>query len=108
MAAGSTPPSPYLDVIRDRVLVYDGATGTWLQEQGLTADDFGGEDLEGCNEILVDTRPALIRRMHAEYFAAGADAVETNSFGVLRRAAGRVRPGRPHPGAQPQGRVARP
>ena len=75
------PPSSYLDVIRDRVLVYDGATGTWLQEQDLTADDFGGEALEGCNEILVDTRPELIRQMHSEYFAAGADAVETNSFG---------------------------
>jgi 5-methyltetrahydrofolate--homocysteine methyltransferase len=74
----------YLDVIRDRVLVYDGATGTWLQEQGLTADDFGGPELEGCNEVLVDTRPELIQRMHAEYLAAGADAVETDSFGSLR------------------------
>lgn len=41
----SAPTSPYLDVIRDRVLIYDGATGTWLQEQALTADDFGGEAL---------------------------------------------------------------
>ena len=73
--------SPYLDLIARRVLVYDGATGTWLQEQELTAEDFGGEALEGCNEILVDTRPELVRRMHAEYFAAGADAVETNTFG---------------------------
>jgi 5-methyltetrahydrofolate--homocysteine methyltransferase len=81
MAAASS--SPYLDAIRERVLVYDGATGTWLQEQGLTADDFGGEALEGCNEILVDTRPDLIRRMHAEYLAAGADAVETDTFGAF-------------------------
>jgi 5-methyltetrahydrofolate--homocysteine methyltransferase len=79
MAVSSS--SSYLDVVRDRVLVYDGATGTWLQEQGLTADDFGGEALEGCNEILVDTRPELIHRMHSDYLAAGADAVETNSFG---------------------------
>jgi 5-methyltetrahydrofolate--homocysteine methyltransferase len=73
--------SSYLDVVRERVLVFDGATGTWLQEQGLTADDFGGPELEGCNEILVDTRPELIGQMHREYFEAGADAVETNSFG---------------------------
>jgi 5-methyltetrahydrofolate--homocysteine methyltransferase len=75
--------SPYLRAARERVVVYDGATGTWLQEQGLTADDFGGPDLEGCNEILVDTRPELIRQMHAEYLAAGADAVETDTFGAF-------------------------
>ncbi|MFZ4517985.1 MAG: methionine synthase [Microthrixaceae bacterium] len=79
--APARPSSPYLDLITQRVLVYDGATGTWLQEQDLTADDFGGEALEGCNEILVDTRPELVRRMHAEYLAAGADAVETDTFG---------------------------
>jgi len=76
-----TSRSLYLETIARKVLVYDGATGTWLQEQHLTEDDFGGPDLEGCNEILVDTRPELIRQMHSEYFAAGADAVETNSFG---------------------------
>jgi 5-methyltetrahydrofolate--homocysteine methyltransferase len=73
----------YLDAIRDRIVVFDGATGTWLQGQGLTADDFGGAHLEGCNEVLVDTRPELIAQMHREYFEAGADVVETDSFGSL-------------------------
>ena len=80
--------SAYLDQIRDRVLVFDGATGTWLQRQDLTADDFGGPELEGCNEVLVDTRPDLIARMHREYLEAGADAIETNSFGSLRATLG--------------------
>lgn len=71
----------YLERAQQRVLVYDGGTGTWLQEQGLTAEDFGGEHLEGCNEILVDTRPDVIERLHREYLEAGADCIETNSFG---------------------------
>ena len=52
-----------------------------LQQLGLTVDDFGSEVLEGCNEILCVTRPELIRQMHIDYFEAGADVVETNSFG---------------------------
>ena len=75
------PAHPYLRTLTERVVVFDGGTGTWLQEQGLTADDFGGPDLEGCNEILVETRPDVIRRLHAAYFDAGADAVESNTFG---------------------------
>ena len=67
--------------IAERVLVLDGATGTWLQAQDLGPDDFGGPDLEGCNEILVDTRPDLVRAMHRDYLAAGADIIETNTFG---------------------------
>ena len=79
-ATRSSAPS-YLEVVRNKVVIFDGATGTWLQERDLTADDFGGPDLEGCTDILVDTRPDLIRQMHSEYFAAGADVVETDSFG---------------------------
>ncbi len=75
------PAHPYLRTLTERVVVFDGGTGTWLQEQGLTADDFGGPDLEGCNEILVEIRPDVIRRLHAAYFDAGADAVESNTFG---------------------------
>ena len=75
-------PSPtYLDVVQQKVVLFDGATGTWLQGHDLTADDFGGPALEGCNEILVDTRPQLIEQMHREYLEAGADVVETNTFG---------------------------
>ena len=69
------------EVLAERILVVDGATGTWLQGQNLSAADFGGPELEGCNENLVFTRPDLVRRMHEEYFSAGADMVETDTFG---------------------------
>ncbi|MDZ7933261.1 MAG: homocysteine S-methyltransferase family protein [Rhodococcus sp. (in: high G+C Gram-positive bacteria)] len=68
-----------LDAISRRVVIGDGAMGTMLQDADLTLDDFLG--LEGCNEILNDTRPDVLREIHREYFAAGADAVETNTFG---------------------------
>jgi len=64
-----------------RILVLDGAMGTLIQSQSLKAADFGGAQYEGCNEHLVLTRPELIEQMHADYFAAGADIVETNTFG---------------------------
>ena len=69
------------EVLADKILVLDGATGTWMQAQNLTAEDFGGPELEGCNENLVVTRPDVVRRMHLDYFAAGADMVETDTFG---------------------------
>jgi 5-methyltetrahydrofolate--homocysteine methyltransferase len=75
--------SEFLATLPERVLVFDGAFGTWVQDQGLGPDDFGGAALEGCNERLVLTRPDLIRRMHAEYFDAGVDAVETATFGAF-------------------------
>jgi 5-methyltetrahydrofolate--homocysteine methyltransferase len=73
--------SDFLELVNQRVVVYDGATGTWLQGQDLTADDFGGDALEGCNELLGVTRPDVISRLHAAYFDVGADVVETNTFG---------------------------
>jgi 5-methyltetrahydrofolate--homocysteine methyltransferase len=69
------------ELLAERILVLDGATGTWMQAQDLTAADFGGSELEGCNENLVITRPDVVRRMHADYLAAGADIVETDTFG---------------------------
>ncbi len=75
---------PYLDAVRDRVVVFDGASGTWLQEQDLSMEDYGTPELEGCPEILNETRPDLIATMHREYLEAGADVVETNSFGGMR------------------------
>ena len=73
------------DLLREqldhRVLCLDGATGTYLQNVHLTAEDFGGEDLEGCNENLVITRPDVILGMHQTYLACGADIVETDTFG---------------------------
>ena len=69
--------STFLDAVRSRVVIYDGATGTWLQEQGLTAEDFGGAEFEGCNEMLGVTRPDVIERFHRTYFELGVDVVET-------------------------------
>lgn len=71
--------SALLDALKQRVVIGDGAMGTMLQAADLTLDDFLG--LEGCNEILNDTRPDVLKDIHRAYFAAGADAVETNTFG---------------------------
>jgi 5-methyltetrahydrofolate--homocysteine methyltransferase len=71
----------YLDAVAERVVIYDGAFGTYIQALDLSADDFGGPDLEGCNEHLVLTRPQVIAAMHDAYFASGADVVETATFG---------------------------
>jgi 5-methyltetrahydrofolate--homocysteine methyltransferase len=68
-------------LLSERVLVLDGAMGTMLQQCDLTAADFGGAALEGCNENLVRTRPDVVLDIHRKYFLAGADIVETNSFG---------------------------
>jgi 5-methyltetrahydrofolate--homocysteine methyltransferase len=75
--------SEFLAALRERVLIFDGAFGTWVQAQDLTPDDFGGPALEGCNEHVVLTRPDVIRRMHSEFLAAGVDAVETATFGAF-------------------------
>jgi len=75
--------SPYLEALKKRVLIYDGAMGTELQKETLTAEDYGGPAFEGCPEILNVTRPDVIRRIHQRYLEAGADVIETNSFGVM-------------------------
>ena len=72
--------SPYLAALRDRVLVFDGAMGTSLQELDPTADDFGGRDLEGWIDGLCFHAPHLVRSVHRGFLEAGADVVETNSF----------------------------
>ena len=69
------------DALATRILVLDGAMGTMLQDRNLTAADFGGASLEGCNEYLVKTRPDVIGDIHRAYLNAGSDIVETNSFG---------------------------
>jgi 5-methyltetrahydrofolate--homocysteine methyltransferase len=71
----------YLERLREKVIVFDGATGSNLQLRNLTADDFGGPELEGCNEFLVATRPDVIADLHASFFAVGVDVVETDTFG---------------------------
>ncbi|ESA33246.1 methionine synthase [Leptolyngbya sp. Heron Island J] len=63
------------------VIIFDGAMGTNLQSQNLTAEDFGGAAYEGCNEYLVITKPEAVAKVHRDFLAAGADVVETDSFG---------------------------
>ncbi len=68
-------------LLAERIIVFDGAMGTQIQARKLGPADFGGEAYEGCNEHLNLTRPDVIGSIHAAYFDAGADVVETNSFG---------------------------
>jgi 5-methyltetrahydrofolate--homocysteine methyltransferase len=69
------------ELLRERILVLDGAMGTMLQQRNLTAADFGGPHLEGCNENLVMTRPDVVLDIHRKYLEAGSDIIETDSFG---------------------------
>ena len=68
--------------LRERVLIFDGATGTWMQDRDLSLDDY--QVKEGCNELLVLSRPQVIREIHASFLEVGCDAVETNTFGASR------------------------
>ena len=84
----ATPAKPYrarskllIDTLASRILVLDGAMGTALQDKNLTAKDFGGDALEGCNENLILTRPDVISDIHENYLKSGCDIVETNTFG---------------------------
>jgi 5-methyltetrahydrofolate--homocysteine methyltransferase len=72
----------YLDVLRERVLIFDGAMGTSIQGFNLAAADFGGK--EGCNDYLSITRPDVIEQIQADYCRAGVDVLETNSFQASR------------------------
>src|SRR5690349_5611268 len=69
------------ELLSQRILVLDGAMGTMLQQRNLSAADFGGPALEGCNENLVHTRPDVVLDIHRKYLEAGADVIETDSFG---------------------------
>lgn len=68
-----------LDRLKEKILILDGAMGTQIQARGPSLEDFGG--LEGCNEYLVITRPKLIQDIHSVYLKAGADVIQTNTFG---------------------------
>ncbi|MDQ0875370.1 5-methyltetrahydrofolate--homocysteine methyltransferase [Paenibacillus sp. V4I3] len=74
--------TPIQEQLKKKIMILDGAMGTMIQQENLTADDFGSDDLDGCNEILCVTRPDVIRKIHEAYFAAGADMIETNTFGT--------------------------
>jgi 5-methyltetrahydrofolate--homocysteine methyltransferase len=69
----------FLDYARERLVLFDGGMGSQIQARGLSLDDFWGQ--ENCSEVLNLSRPDLVREIHAAYLAAGADAIETNSFG---------------------------
>src|SRR5579863_10554314 len=69
------------DALATRILVLDGAMGTMLQQRELTTADRGGAVLQDCPEYLVKSRPDVIRDIHRAYLAAGADIIETNTFG---------------------------
>ncbi|MCO4782183.1 MAG: methionine synthase [Candidatus Cloacimonetes bacterium] len=70
-----------LNLMKQKVLLIDGAMGTCIQGFDLKPEDFGHEDLDGCNENLNLTKPEIIQDIHEQYFRAGSDIVETNSFG---------------------------
>jgi len=72
--------SLFLETLKDRIIVFDGAMGTNLQVQNLTLDDFGGLRFEGCNENLLVTRPDAVEKVHSGFLEVGCDVVETNSF----------------------------
>jgi 5-methyltetrahydrofolate--homocysteine methyltransferase len=65
------------------VIVFDGAMGTNLQTQNLTAEDFGGAEYEGCNEYLVHSKPEAVAQVHRDFLTAGADVIETDTFGAM-------------------------
>ena len=69
-------------LLKERILVVDGAMGTSIQDRNLGPDDFGGPEYEGCNEYLVLTRPEVIAGIHQEFLDAGADILETDTFGA--------------------------
>ncbi|KEK26187.1 methionine synthase [Bacillus gaemokensis] len=73
---------PIEERLQQEILILDGAMGTMIQQADLTAEDFGGEEYEGCNEYLVKTRPDVILEIHKAYIEAGADIIETNTFGA--------------------------
>jgi len=74
--------SDFLQTVKDRVVIYDGAMGTNIQFRNPGVDDFWGK--EGCNELLVLSRPDIIKDIHAAFYGVGCDVVETNTFGATR------------------------
>lgn len=82
VAAPRREAAELVDLLRTRIVLLDGGMGTTIHTLGLTAEDFGGEAYEGCNEALNLTRPDVIRGIHEGFLAAGSDIVETNTFGA--------------------------
>src|SRR5256885_8787010 len=76
--------SKFLEALAQRVLIYDGAMGTNIQRYQLTAEDYGGQATEGCNEYLVLTKPSVIEEIHTGFLEAGCDVLEADSFTASR------------------------
>lgn len=74
--------SQLAEQLQNKILIMDGAMGTMLQNANLTEADFGGEEYDGCNEYLNITAPNVIEKIHLDYLLAGADIIETNTFGA--------------------------
>ncbi|MFT5171059.1 MAG: 5-methyltetrahydrofolate--homocysteine methyltransferase, partial [Candidatus Marinamargulisbacteria bacterium] len=72
---------PIATLLQERILILDGGMGTVIQGMNLTADDFGSEALNGCNEVLNLSKPDAILSVHRQYLEAGADIIEPNTFG---------------------------
>ena len=72
---------PFNQLLQEKIIVFDGAMGTNIQAQNLNADDFGGEQFNGCNEYLVVTKPSAVEKVHADFLSVGVDVIETDSFG---------------------------
>ncbi|MCX7756459.1 MAG: homocysteine S-methyltransferase family protein, partial [Anaerolineales bacterium] len=70
----------YLDALAERVLIFDGAMGTSLQKQNLTAEHFGGEQYNGCNDYLVISYPQAVENVHRSFLEVGVDVLETDTF----------------------------
>lgn len=73
--------SNFLDLLKERIIVFDGAMGTYLQALNLSIDEWGGPNFENCSENLLYTRPDAIESVHNAFLSAGCDVIETNSFG---------------------------
>ena len=79
MSSGTSYRPSYLDLVRERVVIFDGAMGTSIQNYTLDEAGYGG--IEGCNEYLVLHNPGLIEEVHASFLEAGVDVIETDTFG---------------------------
>jgi 5-methyltetrahydrofolate--homocysteine methyltransferase len=74
----------FLNLLKEKIVIFDGAMGTSLQKQELTVDDYGGKEFEGCNEYLILSKPDSIGKVHQSFLESGCDIVETNTFGANR------------------------
>jgi 5-methyltetrahydrofolate--homocysteine methyltransferase len=73
--------SSFLDLLKEKIIVFDGAMGSSLQAQDLTIEDWGGQNFENCSENLLYTKPEAIEKVHLSFLEVGCDVIETNSFG---------------------------